>query len=450
MDKSVSIKISKEALFAITRLEENGFEAFAVGGCVRDCLMQKTPNDFDVTTCALPNETLECFKDMRVIETGMKHGTVTVMVDGCPIEITTYRVDGDYKDNRRPENVTFVRNLKEDLSRRDFTVNAMAYSPTLGLADEFGGMKDLKNRIIRCVGDPDKRFGEDALRIMRALRFASTLDFDVDSETAESVHRNKELLKSISKERIFSELCKLICGKNAEKILLEFADVMAVAIPELEPMIGFDQMSKYHAYDVYTHTVKTLVKTDPNRITRLAALFHDCGKPSVCTFDGEHRHFKGHDAAGKEICISALKNLKADNATVKCVSKLVGLHDTKIENAQKTVRKLLTLMSYEEFVMFADLHDADRRAHAKEFCVPKFTKEDLIAVADSVIAENACFKMSDLAVNGRDLTDVGIAPGKQMGLILKALLDLVVEQKCENDREKLLKIAIQLNLDQNN
>lgn len=445
----MEITLSKAAKEAIDRLFCAGFEAYGVGGCVRDCIMGKTPNDFDVTTSALPEQIIKCFEGYRVIETGIRHGTVTVMIEGEPIEVTTFRVDGDYKDNRRPESVKFVSNLLEDLARRDFTVNAMAYSHHTGLVDAFDGIKDISNKLIRCVGDPDRRFEEDALRIMRALRFASTLGFDIHKDTAISIHKNKDLLKNISNERIFSELCKLICGKNAENILLEFKDVIAVIIPELEPSMGFDQMSKYHCYDVYEHTSKTLSGTRPDLITRLAALFHDCGKPAACTFDGVHRHFMGHDKIGKEITFSALKRLKADNFTVKTVSKLVGFHDAHVSCAEKSIKKLLAVMSYEEFVKFADLRDADRYAHAKEYSVPNPSANEIIAIADRIIAQNACLKISDLAVNGEDLKNVGIAPGKEMGLILKKLLSLVLDQKCQNDKEELLKIAVRLKKDQN-
>jgi len=428
----------------IQRLESAGYSAYAVGGCVRDVLLGREPNDFDVTTNAIPEQIISCFEGYRVIETGIKHGTVTVIIDGEQIEITTYRVDGDYKDNRRPESVNFVSYIRDDLARRDFTVNAMAYSHHSGIVDVFGGIDDIQNKIIRCVGDPDRRFEEDALRIMRALRFASVLGFDIHNDTKESIHKNKILLKNISNERIFSELCKLICGKNAENILLEFKDVIAVIIPELEPSIDFDQMSKYHCYDVYEHTVKTLSGTRPDLITRLAALFHDCGKPAACSFDGTHRHFMGHDKIGRDITFSALKRLKADNFTVKTVSKLVGLHDSRVQATEKNVKKLLAVMSYDEFLRFADLRDADRYAHAKQYSIPNPNADEIIAIADRIIAENACLKISDLAVNGEDLKGVGIAPGKQMGLILKRLLELVMDQKCENTKDTLLDMAKKL------
>jgi len=444
----MEITLSKEAKEAIDRLFCAGFEAYAIGGCVRDSVMGKIPNDFDVTTAAKPEQIISCFEGYRVIETGIKHGTVTVLIDGEPIEVTTFRVDGDYKDNRRPESVEFVSDLRDDLARRDFTVNAMAYSHHTGLVDAFGGIDDIDNKLIRCVGDPDKRFWEDALRIMRALRFASTLGFDIHKDTANSIHKNKKLLENISKERIFSELCKLICGKNAEKILLEYSDVIAVIVPELEPSMGFDQTSKYHCYDVYEHTVRTLSGTKPDLITRLAALFHDCGKPAACNFDGVHRHFMGHDKIGKEITFSALKRLKADNITVKTVSKLVGLHDHHAQNTEKSVKKLLSVMTYEEFVKFADLRDADRLAHAEGHNVPSPNAKELIAVADKILADNACLKISDLAVNGNDLKNAGIAPGKEMGLILKKLLSMVLDQKCPNTKDELIKAALELKKDE--
>ncbi|MDD6489698.1 MAG: hypothetical protein PUG48_07785, partial [Clostridia bacterium] len=256
----------------ISTLAEKGYNSYAVGGCIRDSIMNKKPSDWDICTSSMPEETLSTLGKHNIIKNGLKHGTVTVRFDGVSYEITTFRVDGEYSDNRHPNNVKFVRNLKDDLARRDFTINAMAYNDSDGLCDYYGGLDDIKNKIIRCVGDPDKRFFEDGLRIMRALRFASVLGFDIEKETAESIHRCCNLLKNISAERIMSEFSKLIVGQNAEKILLEYSDVFCVFIPEIRQMIGFKQKNPHHIYDVWTHTVKAVVNTPPEKIIRLSAL----------------------------------------------------------------------------------------------------------------------------------------------------------------------------------
>lgn len=264
---------------ALALLSEGGFDAFVVGGCVRDAVMGRTPNDWDMTTSSSPEETMAVFKDFRTVPTGLKHGTVTVIINGEPLEITTMRIDGQYSDSRRPDSVEFTSDISKDLCRRDFTVNAMAYSPRSGIVDPFGGLHDIKNGIIRCVGEADARFGEDALRIIRALRFASVLGFEIAGETAQSIKNNYPLLGEIAKERIRVELIKLLQGKNVEKILTEYKEIIFYIIPELKACDGFEQHSPYHVYDVWTHTVKAVsaVKNDP--VLRTAMLLHDIAKP---------------------------------------------------------------------------------------------------------------------------------------------------------------------------
>ncbi|MBQ1223729.1 MAG: tRNA nucleotidyltransferase [Oscillospiraceae bacterium] len=328
---------------AMNVLEQGGKEGWLVGGCVRDSLMGKIPHDWDVTTSASPMEMISLFSGYRLIETGLKHGTVTVVISGEQIEITTFRIDGEYRDNRRPSSVSFTSDISEDLSRRDFTVNAMAYSPTSGLCDLFGGREDLEKKLIRCVGDPDKRFGEDGLRILRALRFASVLDFSIHKDTAESVHRNRELLLNISAERIFSEFTKLLCGPGAARILREYPDVIGVFIPEVLLCVGFDQHTPWHNRDVWEHTVTALESVPADPIMRLSMFFHDLGKPESQTLDGSVAHYRGHPEKSAKIADTVLDRLRSDNFTRKTVRTVVSAHETvvKMKADKKEVKKML-------------------------------------------------------------------------------------------------------------
>ena len=285
------IHLPCEVKLAIAKLTEKGFEAYIVGGCVRDSLMKCTPKDYDITTSANPEEVKNVFKEYRVVETGLKHGTVTVIVRGMPLEITTFRIDSEYLDHRHPKNVTFTKSLKEDTARRDFTMNALAYNDEKGLCDFYGGKVDIENKIIRCVGDANKRFNEDALRIMRALRFSSVLGFDIEENTKNAMFNNKHLLKNISSERLAGELVKLLCGANVKKILLEYIDIIGVFIPELLPMKGFEQHNRHHIYDVWTHTAVAIENIDASPVLRLAALFHDAGKPDCFFMKNGEGHF---------------------------------------------------------------------------------------------------------------------------------------------------------------
>lgn len=281
----MTMDMPKNVDTAINLLQSAGFEAYAVGGCVRDSLLGKTPNDWDITTSAKPEDMKSVFADFHCIDTGIKHGTVTVVIDGEPLEITTFRLDGEYEDNRHPKSVTFTSDLGADLGRRDFTVNAMAYSKMTGTVDLFGGQNDLKNGIIRCVGDPDRRFNEDALRILRALRFASALDFEIEEKTAQSLLKNRALLGNISEERIAKELLKLVCGKGAKRILTDFAPVLFEILPELQPMYKNSHDNPHHCYDIYEHTLIAVESIDSEPTLRFAMLLHDCGKPAVKKFD---------------------------------------------------------------------------------------------------------------------------------------------------------------------
>ena len=301
---------------ALTMLESAGFEAFIVGGCVRDALRGITPKDYDITTSALPEETKSVFRDWRVIETGIQHGTITVVMDGMPLEITTYRTEGTYSDNRHPDSVSFTASLREDVARRDFTMNAIAYSPTRGMIDHFGGAEDIRRGIIRCVGDPATRFREDALRMMRGIRFASVLGFAIEKNTAAAIHENKERIPTVSAERIRVELTKLLCGANVKNVLMDWWDVIGTVIPEILPMHGFDQKTPYHIYDVWEHTAVAVSNIPPDPHLRLCALLHDIGKPpSFFTDEKGVGHFYGHPAVSARMTEEILARLKYDNAT---------------------------------------------------------------------------------------------------------------------------------------
>lgn len=437
----MKILIPEKVKYIIDTLCENGYNAYAVGGCIRDTIMNKEPSDWDICTSSTPEETLECLEKNNVSKNGLKHGTVTVVFNKVPYEITTFRIDGEYSDNRHPENVTFVRNLKEDLGRRDFTINAMAYNDTEGLCDFFGGKKDIENKLIRCVGNPDKRFNEDALRMMRALRFASILGFNIEKSTSESIHRNKELLKNISAERIMSEFSKMIVGDNIEKILMEYSDVFCVFIPEIKRMIGFKQKNKHHIYDVWKHTVKAVVNTPADKILRFSALFHDIGKPQCFTVDKKGiGHFYGHPEVSEKLTFNILKRLKFDNKTVEQVTELVKRHDVKIISETKYVRRFVVKMGDELFEKLLLLKRADAMAQN-----PIFTPEKLkyINELERIYNENKLpnFTIKSLAVNGYDLMNIGVKKGTEIGIYQKRLFKLVVDGEIPNKKEVLLEKA---------
>lgn len=435
------IRIPDYVLAASKKLEENGYECFIVGGCVRDALSGKEPHDYDMTTSATPDEMLKIFADMNTIPTGLKHGTVTVVSAGHNLEITTFRTDGDYLDNRHPSSVSFSRNIEDDLSRRDFTVNAMAYSERSGLVDLFGGREDLEKGIIRCVGDPDRRFSEDGLRIMRGLRFSSVLGFEIEGKTAASIEEKRELLLNISAERLFSELLKLVCGVDADKVLKKYYRVTGVIIPELLPCVGFDQRSPHHDLDVYGHTLLTM-KNCPadDAILRLAALFHDIGKPGSFTTDENGvGHFPDHAKLGAVITDNVLKRLKSSNEIREKVVRLVAEHTRQIEPTEKSVRRFLSSHSEEDARRAFALRLADRLACAKGDRDTSDT-EMIIAAADKVLAEKACLTLGGLAVKGQDMIALGLR-GREIGAMLSALLDKVIDGSLENNHGILIDYA---------
>lgn len=425
----------------IGTLESSGYEAYAVGGCVRDAVLGKTPKDYDIATSALPEQVKECFGNFKIAEIGIKHGTVTVFTDGGSVEVTTYRTDGNYADRRRPDSVSFSSKIEDDLARRDFTVNAMAYNPRKGLADLYGGKEDLRRRKISCVGNPSERFGEDALRIMRALRFASELDFEIESDTAEAVLNMKNLLNEISKERISRELVLLLCGSSPFKVLTEFAEVFAVIIPQIKPCIGFSQHSRYHIYDVWTHIAAAVERSEPHPDVRLALMLHDIGKPLCFKADEDgNGHFFNHPKISAELSEIILRGLHFSNETVKRVSTLIKYHYVTPVDDFKVVRRLLSVLGEENFFLLTEVMKGDNRAK-QNFCTERIKTIDAMREkAGEIIAENRCFKLSDLDADGSDMIKLGFS-GREIGIILKRLLDAVIDEEIPNEKKALLDFA---------
>lgn len=420
-------------------LESAGFEAYAVGGCVRDSLLGKVPTDYDVTSSAAPDEMKAVFKNEHVIETGIKHGTLTVLINKNPIEITTFRVDKEYLDNRHPSKVEFTRSLKEDLARRDFTVNALAYSEKTGIVDLFGGAFDLEKGIIRCVGDPEKRFDEDALRIMRGLRFASVLGFEIEEKTSAAIKEKRKLLKNVSAERLSSELIKLLCGKNAAKILLEYSDVLSVFIPELSALKGFEQHHFRHDKDVLGHTAAVIDNIPPKPVLRLAALFHDIAKPDSFSIDeSKTGHFYGHAPLGAEKAEAILSRLRFDNETKKAVCELVRHHEDRFEPSPKAIKRVLGKIGPSIYDDLLTLMYADDLGKKPEYQNPKSFYDEYRLIAKKIVEEGECFSLKKLAVGGSDLISLGISPGPEMGRILNALLEKVINGELSNEKEKLI------------
>lgn len=435
----MTMDMPKNVDIAINLLQSAGFEAYAVGGCVRDSLLGKTPNDWDITTSAKPENMKSVFADFHCIDTGIKHGTVTVVIDGEPLEITTFRLDGEYEDNRHPKSVTFTSDLGADLGRRDFTVNAMAYSKKTGTVDLFGGQNDLKNKIIRCVGDPDRRFNEDALRILRALRFASALDFEIEEKTAQSLLKNRALLGNISEERIAKELLKLVCGKGAKRILTDFAPVLFEILPELQPMYKNSHDNPHHCYDIYEHTLIAVESIDPEPTLRFATLLHDCGKPAVKKFDENGvAHFYGHQRISAEISAQILARLKVSNKFRDKILFLVSNHDRweLYENTEKMPR-YLSKFGLDGVLNLLKVMRADVLAQSPEYRYRLDQIADAEETAKNLAAQKPCLSLSELQINGRTLMDIGIPQGRKLGAVLAQLLDEVIDGVTKNTQEAL-------------
>lgn len=423
---------------ALTRLNEAGFEAFVVGGAVRDLLRGAPVHDWDITTSARPEQTKSLFPDFRLVETGLKHGTVTVLADGLPLEITTYRTDGSYTDHRRPDRVEFTPSLTEDLARRDFTVNAMAYHPTEGITDPFGGQADLRARILRAVGDPDRRFGEDALRILRCLRFASRLGFSVEEHTAAALLRRRTLLAHVAPERIREELTGLLLGGSAERVLRDYADVLAVPIPEIAPLAGFSQHNPHHCHDVWGHTAAVVASVPDLPRLRWAALLHDVGKPAryTCGADGVG-HFYGHAADSAQIADGILRRLRFDNAGREEIVFLTAHHHTFLEASEERLLRSLRRHGRQRTADLIHLSRGDTLGKSPR-CL--YRLDGFRAMLDrlgTLPQSEDRLTAKDLAVNGHDLTALGYE-GPAIGLALAFLLDEVIEGRAENEKAALL------------
>ena len=430
----------------ISRLKSAGFSAYVVGGCVRDSLLGLEPHDWDVCTSALPEQMLEVFRDLHTVETGLKHGTLTVVLDHIPYEVTTYRVDGDYTDHRHPDSVLFVDDLTKDLARRDFTVNAMAYAPESGLQDPFEGQKDLSAKLIRCVGEPEQRFEEDALRVLRALRFASVYDFVIEPATSSALRKKAPDLKLVAGERIREELLKLLCGKAAGRILREYPEVLAEIIPEIRPMIGYDQQNHHHSFDLWEHTVRGLEGVPAEPVFRLTMLLHDTGKPIVRTTDEKGEgHYFGHPKVSEQIARRTADALHLDNSFRDRLCKLVLYHDIPLRTQDGEIntdrsfllRRLNKFGEADLRALFL-IHCADRTATG--YSTPEREQSRLrerMAALDALLAEQPCFTLKDLAVNGRDLTAAGLK-GKAVGEALQKLLEAVMDGNVPNEKEALL------------
>ena len=419
----------------IEKLNENGYKAYLVGGWVRDYLMGLEAHDFDVTTSAKPDEVKEVFKGQTIVDTGLKHGTVTLVLDGEPIEITTFRRESEYSDGRS-------ESIEEDLSRRDFTMNAIAYSPEEGIVDPFGGSKDIEAKLIRGVRDPEERFNEDGLRILRALRFASSLGFEIEEETAKAALKTKERLKDISAERIAKEFSGLLEGKYAADVIRKYWEVIAVFIPEIQPMVGFDQKNYHHVYDVMEHSLHVMDEMPRVAYLRFAGLFHDVGKPHTFTIDEEGvGHFYGHGKVGTEMVREILNRLKYDNETKNRIVTLVDWHDRRIEVEERSIKRALGKLGEELFFDLLLIKRADALSQAPEFLGRLERYGDMADMAGRILDEEECFSRAGLKINGRDLMDLGIPSGPEIGRILDQLVDMVIEGEVGNEKEALLDIA---------
>ena len=421
-------------------LETAGHRAWCVGGCVRDALLGRAPEDWDVTTAARPEETMALFGD-RAVPTGLRHGTVTVRTAASGVEVTTLRQDGAYRDHRRPESVTFTDSLEEDLRRRDFTVNAMAADLAGDLYDPLGGRADLAAGVLRCVGDPDRRFDEDALRILRGARFAAQLGFAIHPDTAAAIHRNRALLGDIAPERIWTELKKLVTGAHAAEVLRAYPDVIGVFWPEVLPMVGFDQRNRHHCHDVWEHTLHALAAVPPEVELRLAMLLHDIGKPNCFTVDEKGQgHFYGHPAESARLAGEMLRCLRADNATAETVVRLVAWHDKNIPRTRPAIARALGKLGERDLRRLLDVKRADNLAQAPEYRAVQGEIDKAEAILDQLLAEGACVSLRQLAVNGRDLLALGLS-GPAVGRILRTLLDAVLDETLPNQRAALLAAA---------
>ncbi len=441
LDISVPLQVEK----IINKLYNAGYKAYAVGGCVRDSIIGNTPNDWDICTNALPNEVKKVLYEYKIIETGLQHGTVTVIDHKIPYEVTTFRSETTYSDNRHPDSVIFESTVDKDLSRRDFTINAIAYNKRDGIIDLFNGIADIKNKKIKTVGNPDKRFKEDALRILRALRFSAVLEFSIDIETKESIHKNKELLKNIASERIWSEFKKLLLGKNAIDILQEFYDVIAIFIPEISPMIGLQQHNPHHCYDVWKHTLQALKHADNDIAIIMAVLLHDIGKPSTYSIDDKNTgHFYGHANESYKISLNILERLRIDNNLKSQVLTLIKYHDIQLNNTEKSIIKIIRKLGGETlFEKLLIVKGCDIQGQSKHLIDQRLKKLDEIKNIYFKLQtkDNYILSVKHLNITGYDIIELGIPQGKIIGIILNRLLEMVINSQITNQKSELLSMS---------
>ena len=435
----IKIDLPKNVKFIIDTLESAGYEAYAVGGCVRDSILGRTPNDWDITTSAKPLETKALFK--KTFDTGIKHGTISVLLGKEIYEVTTYRIDGEYEDARHPKEVTFTAELKEDLLRRDFTINAMAYNPTSGIVDLYGGIEDLKNHVIRCVGVPHDRFSEDALRIMRAVRFAAQLDYTIEEKTQEAIRELAGTLSKISAERIQVELIKLLTSDHPEFLKLAWElGITKVILPEFDRAMESEQNNPNHAYSVGEHSLKVMQHLPPDKVMRLAGLFHDIGKMDTKTTDEKGvDHFYGHPEVGAKIAAEVFNRLKFDNDTKTKVCRLVECHDWFIGAVPSHIRRYMNRIGEEFFPMIFDFNKAD--IMAQSFYNREEKLEDLEVLKEAymkVKEAGDCINIKDLAITGSDVIKAGVPAGPGVGAVLKALLEEVLDDPAKNNKDYLL------------
>lgn len=437
----INISLTKDVEYLIKLLQNKGFKAYAVGGCVRDSILGRTPDDWDICTSALPQEVMSVFSHLQTGGTGIKHGTVVVYLNDREYEITTLRIDGEYTDSRRPDSVTFTDDIYEDLKRRDFTVNAMAYSPWEGLVDPFGGLSHIREKKIACVGDAKKRFEEDALRILRAVRFASKLNFNIDCETDRQIRLQYCRLKDISIERFCGELCKIACTDGFAHALKNYGEIFFLFIPELKAGVGFNQNNPYHVYDVYSHTLKVVESCGTNDlILRLAALFHDIAKP-VCFHDDEKgiRHFWGHQAKGAQMTEEIMNRLRFAKEITASVSLLVRYHDVNLECNDKCIKRWLNRIGKEQLDRLFYLKKADVLGQNPEFLGSRPQEiEKMRCLMNDILRRKECISLKELQVNGKMLIEAGCPRGRAVGDLLNRLLEEVMDGQTENSRDKLL------------
>ena len=428
-------------------LQANGFEAYAVGGCVRDSILGRKPDDWDITTSATPQETKQLFQ--KTFDTGIEHGTITVLLGKDAYEVTTYRVDGKYEDSRHPSEVTFTRSLKEDLLRRDFTMNAMAYNDKEGLVDIFGGMDDLQNRCIRCVGNAEERFREDALRILRAVRFAAQLDFEVEEETKQGIRRLAPTLANISAERIQVELVKMLVSPNPGLLRMAYElGITQVILPEFDVMMQTTQETPHHCYSVGEHTLRAVELVRAEKALRLTMLLHDVAKPKMKTVDDKGRaHFKKHDLEGTQMAKAILRRLKFDNDTINKVTKLVAYHAYRMEAEPRLVRRAMNRIGEDLFAEYLEVRMADTLAQSAYQREEKLQNlQDIRSCYEEIIENKQCVSLKELAVTGSDLIADGMMPGKEIGHVLQLLLEQVLEKPELNDKETLLRLRKEMDI----